>query len=248
MILSVLCFVAAVCGLSAADGKEVRGTTISELERVARDEAVSFNRRLRECSILLNSRYVGHNWVDVEREIVHERLGMREKWEKDHLGFCHYLVRKAAFVTHGYACDLELHFAIGLAHHDTRYAGKVVLADGVARLKCDMPLKELLKREIAPKGSAVAKALQSDRIAEAARRYPFVVSVEASYGMYRDMWKQYNPYGFEVHIELAERAGKGAKRKQEIVFIESHLDAPEAADGAKEPGFVIGDTLGNVLQ
>jgi hypothetical protein len=217
------------------------------LQRIVDDKSLSFNRLLREAGFVVRNRYLGRDWVEVERELQVEHLPVTQAWQKQYLLFRHFRVQDKAINTRGAAYDLEIHFAVAKPDSQMRDAGKVVTADAVARLVIEKPYRDVLAGNLLPQGSGLEKALRSDEIRKVATTHPYVVSVEVSYGLYGDMWREFNPYCFEVCVGLAKKPVKGRGQMLRIVYVESRLDAPETFGGKKQANFEASDTLGDML-
>jgi hypothetical protein len=216
------------------------------LERMAADRSLSFNNRLRELGRFVRKRYLGRDWIEVERELQKEHLAIADVWEKQYLLFRNYIVSKSAVPAGQVPYDLEIHFAIRKLEKGGRDAGKVVTVEAVARLAPGKPLHDVRRGDMIPRGSAIEKALQAAEIVNDAAARPHVTNVEISYGVYQDRWREYRPYAFEVRVDLAKDS-QDARWGMHILWVESRLDAPEAWDGKKQPGFQTSDTLGDIL-
>lgn len=245
--LSLSVFVA-TAGQSCVMLADAPKSSLTQAIRVlSRDRSVSFNAWLRESARLVKRQYLKRKWADVERELREEHIVSREAWKKQYVQFDYYSALKGLRRGNGYPFDLEYKFVVARPDDPKPYAGEIIGVHAVARLTPGQPLRDVLGKGMLPRDSAFAKALRSDQVQRSAEKYPYVATLEASYELHGNLWAKFRPYCFEVRVELAKAVGARAEKKVEFVSIESHLDAPEAADGSKQAEFHTSDTLGGSL-
>ena len=223
-------------------------TLAEDLRRVVKEKERSYHRLLCKATHIVRNAALGSEWSAVAQELDGQDLKPLDKRSWD-CGTKHkYLVSDSAYTTErGQSMDLYVEFRTWRETSKTAPTREIV-SEAYAGLSANTltTYAQALSEARFGKDTAIHKALLHKDAEEAAKKSPFLNTVDVYYDVIVDRWQACNSWGFHVRPEFITGKGDASTSASLNLTIPSGLDPLERHGlTVLVKDFVPKDTLGD---